>query len=67
MQGREVELDIFAYTASENMRPKPFKARFEPRSEGIAEAIRREASAARSALAKYDGDTNVDITKHEPW
>jgi hypothetical protein len=63
LQGNEIELDIFAYTESENMRPLPFKARFVPRSDKIAEMVRAEAKTARVELEKYDGETAVDITK----
>lgn len=58
-QGREMKLDIFAYTRSENMRPEPFKARFIPRSESIRRLIVDEAAVAREALRVYDGETKV--------
>lgn len=60
-QGKEVELDIFAYTKSENMRPEPFKARFTPRTPRIAEIIREEARQAREELRVYDGETKLTL------
>jgi hypothetical protein len=62
-QGREVKLDIFAYSASENIRPLPFKARFSPRSEGIRRLIYDEADRARDALRMYDGETRVTMAE----
>jgi hypothetical protein len=60
-QGREVALDIFAYTDSENMRPEPFKARFTPRSEKHAQIVLDEAAKAREELRIYDGETNLTL------
>ena len=60
-QGNEVKLDIFAYTASENQRPQPFKARFVPRTPEIRDLILKEAENARVELAKYDGETKVRL------
>lgn len=59
--GEEVKLDIFAFTESENQRPLPFKARFMPRSAGIAELIGREARQAREDLASYDGESDLRL------
>lgn len=59
LQRNEIKLDIFAYTASENTRPIPFKARFLPRSEIIRQIILEQAAAARKALSIYDGETKV--------
>lgn len=63
--GREVQLDIFAYSKSENIRPLPFKARFTPRSEAIRDLILEEAAAARNALRIYDGETKVTMEQAE--
>lgn len=60
-RGNEVELDIFDYTESENMRPSPFKARFTPRSESIKELVLKEAEVAREELRVYDGETQVTM------
>jgi cytochrome P450 len=60
-QGREVQLDIFAYTKSENMRPEPFKARFIPRSRDIERILRAEAARAREELRPYDGESKLTM------
>ncbi|KIW96445.1 uncharacterized protein Z519_03514 [Cladophialophora bantiana CBS 173.52] len=60
-KGKEVKLDIFAYTKSENMRPEPFKARFIPRSKEIENIIRQEAARARKELCAYDGETRLTM------
>ncbi|CAK7202868.1 hypothetical protein SEUCBS139899_005595 [Sporothrix eucalyptigena] len=60
-QGKEVKLDIFAYTESENMRPEVFKARFIPRSDSIRELVLQEAAEAREALRIYDADTKLTV------
>jgi hypothetical protein len=60
-QGVEVKLDTFAYTKSENMRPEPFKARFIPRSKGIAGIIQSEATRARKELCSFDGETRLTM------
>ena len=54
-------MDIFAYTNGENMRPRPFRARFIPRNEAIRKAFEREAEEAKSRLSKWDGETKVDV------
>ncbi|EXJ63763.1 hypothetical protein A1O7_00098 [Cladophialophora yegresii CBS 114405] len=59
--GKEVKLDIFAYTKSENMRPEPFKARFIPRTKGIEQILRQEAARARKELCAYDGETRLTM------
>lgn len=59
--GREVQLDIFAYSKSENIRPLPFKARFTPRSQAIRDLVMEEATTARNALRIYDGETKVTV------
>ena len=61
MQGNEVKLDIFAYTDSENTRPKPFKARFIPRGEKTRFILEEEALAARGNLRKFDGETKLRL------
>lgn len=60
-KGKELKLDIFAYTESENTRPKSFKAQFVPRSQKIRELIDTEAEAARDALRIYDGETKLSM------
>ncbi|KAL3475767.1 cytochrome P450 [Aspergillus californicus] len=58
-KGNEEELDIFAFSESENMRPLPFKARFIPRSKHREEMILREAVTAREELRPFDGVSSV--------
>ncbi|KAF9873021.1 hypothetical protein CkaCkLH20_09531 [Colletotrichum karsti] len=60
-EGKEMMLDIFAYTESENTRPRPFKAQFLPRSPEIRKLIDGEAVAAREALRIYDGETSLTM------
>lgn len=61
-----MELDIFAYNDSENMRPLPFKARFVPRSEKIKQIIQMDARMAREDLRRYDGHTAVNKAEVQP-
>lgn len=61
-----MELDIFAYSDSENMRPLPFKARFLPRSDKITQIIEADAKTAREDLRRYDGETAVNPTQLYP-
>uniref|UniRef100_A0A8H7KE77 Cytochrome P450 n=1 Tax=Bionectria ochroleuca TaxID=29856 RepID=A0A8H7KE77_BIOOC len=60
-KGQPVELDIFAYTESENTRPEPFKARFTPRSKETEQIILGDAEEAREALRYLDGDTKITM------
>ncbi len=43
------------------MRPRPFKARFDPRSDKIMKLIRDEAGAAAKRLQKWEGETKVTV------
>lgn len=61
VQGRELNLDIFAYTDGENTRPLPFRARFNPRSEKIAEILEKERDNAEQFLARYNGETKLTL------
>ncbi|KAI9687671.1 MAG: hypothetical protein M1820_010402 [Bogoriella megaspora] len=60
--GREIPVDIFAYTNGLNMRPEPFEARFTPRSQQIVEAVQREAREALQELSGYEGTTNYRMS-----
>lgn len=60
-KGAEVELDIFAYTSAENTRPRPFRARFIPRSEKIKQVLMAEVGVARNNLRKWDGETKYTV------
>ncbi|KAL6241453.1 hypothetical protein RBB50_011717 [Rhinocladiella similis] len=61
--GNEVKLDtsIDGFTKSENMRPEPFRARFIPRTKGIEQIIRTEATRARKELTAFDGETRLTM------
>ncbi|KAJ3527314.1 hypothetical protein NM208_g10762 [Fusarium decemcellulare] len=58
-QGNEVTLDPDAYTVTQVNRPLPFKVRFIPRSETIANLVSQGAEDARSDLRIYDAETKV--------
>lgn len=62
-----MELDIFAFTASENQRPVPFSARFlcrgenEEDKERMRERILVEAEKARRELERFDGESALRV------
>lgn len=56
-QGKEIPVDIFAYTNGLNMRPQEFPCRFAPRSEDIRKTVLREGQQALDDLAVYDGES----------
>ncbi|KAL2783463.1 cytochrome P450 [Aspergillus keveii] len=58
---KEEQLDIFAFTESENIRPEPFGARFIPRNEARRAIIMQEATLARAYLKDFDGVTSVQM------
>ncbi|OAL43681.1 cytochrome P450 [Pyrenochaeta sp. DS3sAY3a] len=60
-EGKRVKLDINDYTDSENMRPHPFLAQFEVRSEEIRTQIVENAMQARKRLAVWDGKSSVTV------
>lgn len=43
------------------MRPEPFKARFIPRTKGVEQILRQEATRARKELCAYDGETRLTM------
>lgn len=61
--GREVDVDIFAYTNGLNMRPQPFPARFTPRNPTIRAAIEREAKEALVELERYNLPTKFRLSE----
>jgi len=61
MQGNEIPVDIFAYTNGENMRPRPFKARFIARSQRRLELLLNEADLAEERLQRFSGETKVRL------
>ncbi|EMC96385.1 hypothetical protein BAUCODRAFT_473264 [Baudoinia panamericana UAMH 10762] len=69
-QGKEIPVDIFAYTDGLNMRPQPFECRFTVRSPEIHEAVMREGREALENLSVYEGESGrvgefFKQTKHE--
>ncbi|KAH7074368.1 cytochrome P450 [Paraphoma chrysanthemicola] len=59
--GNPVQLDIFAYTDSENTQPLPFKALFIPRTEKIKQIIIQEAEESRENLKGYEFEQKTMI------
>ncbi|KAJ9610229.1 hypothetical protein H2200_005006 [Cladophialophora chaetospira] len=55
--GKEIPVDIFAYTNGLNMRPQVFECRITPRTSEIKETIEREGKQALAELAQYDGES----------
>ena len=65
LQGKKpTDVDTFAYTNGENMRPQPFEAIFEPRTPQIRELLLSEYEVSRERLRQYDGDTKVKIENY---
>ncbi|CRG82712.1 O-methylsterigmatocystin oxidoreductase [Talaromyces islandicus] len=60
-KGVEVNLDTFAYTNTENSRPKPFKARFTPRSAKHKHTLLNEAAKSRDALHIFDWESKAKM------
>ena len=52
--GKEVEVDINAYTDGFNSKPLPFQCRLEPRGKKYVEIMKREYGDALEALQKYE-------------
>ena len=62
--GREIPLDIFAYTNGLNMRPEPFRCSIEARSERIQEVLEREGKEARERLRRFDGESKFRLSTY---
>ncbi|KAK7517207.1 cytochrome P450 [Phyllosticta citriasiana] len=60
--GREIPVDIFAYTDGLNMRPQPFKCSITPRGDEIRQTIEREGKQALDDLAEYEGSTSYTLS-----
>ncbi|KAK4097703.1 cytochrome P450 [Parathielavia hyrcaniae] len=60
--GREVDVDIFAFTNGLNMRPQPFPCDIVPRSAEIREAIVREGEQALQDLKIHDGESRYRMS-----
>ncbi|KUJ09438.1 putative cytochrome P450 [Mollisia scopiformis] len=61
--GKEIPVDIFAYTNGLNMRPEPFKCQFIPRSLEIRATVEREGEEAEQRLSVYDGETKYRLSQ----
>lgn len=61
-QGREIPVDIDAYTNGLNMRPQPFDCRWTPRSAEIKNTIEREGRQALQELDQYEGETQYRMS-----
>ncbi|EJT98951.1 cytochrome P450 [Dacryopinax primogenitus] len=61
-KGREVPVDIFAYTNGLNMRPRPFACRIQPRTETHRQTIEREGLQALEDLSVYEGETRYRMS-----
>jgi cytochrome P450 len=62
LTGREIDVDIFAFTNGLNMRPQPFPCEIVPRSEEIEEAILREGEKAVQDLKIHDGESKYRMS-----
>ncbi|KAH8819068.1 putative cytochrome P450 [Xylogone sp. PMI_703] len=62
--GKEIPVDIFAYTNGLNMRPEPFECRITPRTPKIRETIIREGEEAMQRLSVYDGETKYRMSQY---
>jgi Cytochrome P450 len=62
VNGKEVPVDINAYTNGLNMRPEPFGCRFEVRSEEIRKTVEREGAQALQELEVYRGETRYGMS-----
>ncbi|KAL2138150.1 hypothetical protein VTI28DRAFT_7374 [Corynascus sepedonium] len=60
--GKEIDVDIFAFTNGLNMRPQPFPCEIVPRSEEIREAILREGQQALADLKIHDGESRYRMS-----
>lgn len=60
--GKEIDVDIFAYTNGLNMRPVPFKCSILPRNDEIKETIVREGEDALRDLKVHEGETKYRMS-----
>ena len=60
--GKELDLDIFAFTNGLNMRPQPFNCEITPRSETIKEVIVKEGQDALRDLSILDGESEYRMS-----
>ena len=69
-QGKEIPVDINAYTNGLNMRPQPFDCRWTVRSEEIRRTVEREGKQALEELDQYTGETKYRMStfyQQERW
>ncbi|KAK3381042.1 cytochrome P450 [Podospora didyma] len=60
--GKDIEVDIFAYTNGLNMRPQPFKCDIFPRSEELRQSVIREGEQALNDLQVHDGESKYRMS-----
>jgi cytochrome P450 len=60
--GKEIAVDIFAFTNGLNMRPQPFKCNIQPRSDEVRETIVREGEQALIDLKVLDGESKYRMS-----
>jgi cytochrome P450 len=61
-QGKEIPVDIFAFTNGLNMRPQPFRCDIQPRTPEIKETIVREGEQALQDLSPMDGESKYRMS-----
>jgi cytochrome P450 len=62
--GKEIDLDIFAFTNGLNIRPQPFECDIIPRTEEIKETIIREGEEALRELSVLDGESQYRLSTY---
>ncbi len=60
--GKEVGVDIFAFTNGLNMRPQPFKCDIVPRTDEIQNTLIQEGQQALLDLKVLDGDSKYRMS-----
>lgn len=60
--GKEIDVDIFAFTNGLNIRPQPFQCEIVPRSDEIRETIVREGRQALEDLKVHDGESRYRMS-----
>ncbi|KEZ41967.1 Podospora anserina S mat+ genomic DNA chromosome 4, supercontig 4 [Scedosporium apiospermum] len=62
--GKEIDLDIFAFTNGLNIRPQPFECDIIPRTEEIKETIIREGEEALRELSVLNGESQYRLSTY---
>ncbi|KAJ2894787.1 uncharacterized protein MKZ38_007216 [Zalerion maritima] len=60
--GKEIDVDIFAYTNGLNMRPQPFQCDIAPRNDKVRKTVVREGEMALQDLKVLDGDSKYRMS-----